>query len=130
MGDPPEIGLRAVVTRILPAQADVPAPRPARGTAVNERSRPEVPVLPVLASRLLVAVLPEVAQVLFDRPSADRFRSAPRRATKRARCFSGRFSSEYSHRYFEPARLGSCRRRRRARGSPACGPCQPPCQGG
>src|ERR1022692_3518072 len=43
MGDPPEIGLRALVTRILPAQADVPAPRPARGAAVNERSRTTTP---------------------------------------------------------------------------------------
>src|ERR1035438_5656405 len=43
MGDPPEIGLRASVTRILPAQADVPAPRPARGAAVNEQSRLTAP---------------------------------------------------------------------------------------
>src|SRR5450755_4726788 len=34
---------------------------------------PEVPVLPVVAPRLLVAVLPEVAQVLFDGPRAAGF---------------------------------------------------------
>src|ERR1019366_6436482 len=39
LGDPPEVAMRVSATRTLPAQSDVSAPRPARGPALNARSR-------------------------------------------------------------------------------------------
>src|ERR1019366_10308137 len=41
LGDPPEVAMRVSATRTLPAQSDVSAPRPARGPALNARSRLE-----------------------------------------------------------------------------------------
>src|ERR1019366_3891905 len=41
LGDPPEVAMRVSATRTLPAQSDVSAPRPARGAALNARSRSE-----------------------------------------------------------------------------------------